>query len=283
VTGAMDVTVGRQAVSWGSGLIWTPTDLFSGFAPTEIDRDEKLGVDVARVIASPTPDTSWDLIAEPLDEDGPYEIDTDDSSLALRTSTHLGEYDIALLGGQVAGDGVIGGDFSGYLKDAGFRGEFIYTRVQEDDERDYTRGLVSLDYGFAKAWNPYVALEYFYNGLGAGDEDTYLTRLAATSVQRAFQRGNAFNLGRHYVGNIVGLTPSALWSVQAITLVNAGDGSMQEFASATRSVTDNIDLLFGVNIGLGGIGTEFGGFSVEQAGVEFKTADLFFVFLKVYF
>ena len=283
VTETSEWIVGRQAVSWGTGLIWTPTDLFAGFSPTEIDRDEKLGVDVVRLLWTPRPDSFLDLVGEPLDENGPYNLDTDDSSLALRAGTHVGEYDLTLLGGWVAGDVTAGGDWSGYLGNAGFRGEGVFTAVSEAEERDYFRGLLSLDYGFARAWNPTMAVEYFYNGLGAGDSDAYLSRLAEASVQRAFQRGNAFNLGRHYLGQSLGLTPSALWGLQATTLLNLEDGSAQEFATARRSLFDNIDLVVGATVGLGGPGTEFGGFSVQQAGVEFENTDLLFAFLKAYF
>ncbi len=275
-------TLGRQAVSWGSGLIWTPTDLFVGFSPTEIDRDEKTGVDVVRFIWSPTPDASIDLIAEPLG-DKAYELETDASSLAARGTTHIGEYDVALLGGVIAGDTVVGGDFTGYLRDAGFRGEWIYTWVDEADQRDYLRGLLSVDYGFARPWNPYLALEYFYNGLGAGHADDYLTRLAESSVQRAFQRGTAFNFGQHYLGSTLRVAPSALLALSATTLLNLMDGSAVEFVGAVWSVTDNVDLLIGATVGIGGLGTEFGGFSAEQAGADFENPDLYYAFLKYYF
>jgi hypothetical protein len=278
-----EMTVGRQAVTWGTALIWTPTDLFAGFSPTEIDRDEKPGVDVIRAMWAPESGGFVDLIFEPLDESAPYRMKWEESSLAARAGTAVGEYEIALLGGQVAGDDVLGADFTGYLRDAGLRGELVYSHVRERDQRDYFRGVVSIDYGFAAAWNPYVALEYFYNGLGAGDSDNYLERLSESSVRRAFVRGNAFNLGRHYIGNVVRVAPSALWSMQATTLINLLDGSVQEFATATRSLHENVDLQFGANVGIGPAGTEFGGFSAEQFGVEFRSRDLIFIFLKIYF
>ena len=279
----VEVTVGRQPVSWGAGLIWTPSDLFSGFSPTEIDRDEKIGVDVFRLTASPTLDTTLDLVVEPLDESGPYHMSWEDSSLALRVGGHIGEYDVTALGGQIAGDEVLGGDFSGYLLDAGFRGEWVYTHVKEEGERDYVRALLSLDYGFAAKWNPYLAVEYFYNGLGTEDPDQYLQRLAAASVQRAYQRGNTFNLGRQYLGTVFRLMPSALVVLQSVTLFNLDDGSLQEYVSASRSLSENIDLMVGATVGVGEVGTEFGGFSADQAGVELKNSDLLFAFLKVYF
>src|SRR5262249_10932039 len=36
-----DLVIGRQAISWGVGRIWTPADLFVAFSPVEIDREYK--------------------------------------------------------------------------------------------------------------------------------------------------------------------------------------------------------------------------------------------------
>ncbi len=130
---------------------------------------------------------------------------------------------------------------------------------------------------------PYLALEYFYNGLGAGHADDYLTRLAESSVQRAFQRGTAFNFGQHYLGSTLRVAPSALLALSATTLLNLMDGSAVEFVGAVWSVTDNVDLLIGATVGIGGLGTEFGGFSAEQAGADFENPDLYYAFLKYYF
>jgi hypothetical protein len=40
------VRIGRQAVTWGSGFIFNPFDLFNPFAPTDIIRDYKMGDDM---------------------------------------------------------------------------------------------------------------------------------------------------------------------------------------------------------------------------------------------
>ena len=103
-TDEFDFNLGRQAVSWGTGLIWNPTDLFSGFAPTEIDRDEKSGIDAGRVIWTPDEMLSLDLIAEPQNEEKSYSINKQDSALAIRGASHIGEYDISLLGGFIGSD-----------------------------------------------------------------------------------------------------------------------------------------------------------------------------------
>lgn len=46
---AADIVIGRQAISWGVGRIWTPADLFVAFSPVEIDREFKPGVDAVSV------------------------------------------------------------------------------------------------------------------------------------------------------------------------------------------------------------------------------------------
>ena len=276
-------TIGRQAVSWGAGLIWSPVDLFAAFAPTEIDRDEKPGVDVVRLVLQPHENLSLDLVGEPLDLEKHWTAIADDSSLAGRLGTHLGEYDLHVCGGIVESDAVFGGDFSGYLGNAGFHGEVLRTWVDESDQRDYFRGLVGLDYGFAVAWNPYVALEYFYNGLGVDDPDDYAARRLDSSVRRVFARGIAYNVGRDYLGGTLRVQPNALLTLQATTLANLNDGRFREFATLDWSVTENFDLLLGVDVGIGPPGGEFTGWESEAAGIAIGVPDLYFLYGRFYF
>ena len=276
------MTVGRQAVSWGTGLVWSPTDIFSAFAPTEIDREEKLGVDVVRLMLQPYSDVSVDLVAEPLDRDEHGHATAQDSTYAARIGTHAGEYDLHLCGGSVQSDAVLGGDFSGYLGDAGFRGEALYTWVDESDQRDYFRGLLGADYAFAVPWNPYVAVEYFHNGLGECNEDDYAARRMESSVQRVFERGIAYNIGRDYLAGTLRVQPSALLTMQATTLVNLHDGSVREFATLTWSVTEDFDVMLGVDVGLGGEG-EFTHLRDAATGLDLGVPDLYFLYAKYYF
>jgi hypothetical protein len=46
---AADIVIGRQAISWGVGRFWTPSDLFVAFSPVEIDKEFKTGVDAVSV------------------------------------------------------------------------------------------------------------------------------------------------------------------------------------------------------------------------------------------
>lgn len=42
----VDFLIGRQAISWGVGRFWQPTDIFGAFDATELVRDYKPGIDV---------------------------------------------------------------------------------------------------------------------------------------------------------------------------------------------------------------------------------------------
>ena len=45
--GALVAKLGRQAISWGNGLLFNTLDLFNPFSPSEIDKDYKAGDDMA--------------------------------------------------------------------------------------------------------------------------------------------------------------------------------------------------------------------------------------------
>ena len=44
-----DLTIGRQAVTFGTAYFWNPLDIFRPFDPTQFDRDYKSGVDAIRL------------------------------------------------------------------------------------------------------------------------------------------------------------------------------------------------------------------------------------------
>jgi hypothetical protein len=279
----LQLTIGRQAVSWGTGLIWSPTDLFAAFSPTEIDREEKVGVDVVRCLLQVSPNLSLDVVGEPLDLEEHGSVSEDDSSVAARLGTHGGEYDFHLCGGVIQSDYVLGGDFAGNLGDAGVRGEALQTWVDESSQRDYFRGLLGVDYAFAAPWNPYVAVEYYYNGLGESDPDDYAARRSESSVRRVIDRGIAYNIGRDYVGAVVRVQPGTLLTLQATTLANLHDGSFRELATLGWSMTQNSELVLGADIGLGGSRGEFTGWDDAGSGAVMELPDLYFLYGKYYF
>ena len=56
------ITVGRQAVTWGVSYFWPALDLFGPFAPQQIDREYKSGVDIVRMVVALGPFSELEVL-----------------------------------------------------------------------------------------------------------------------------------------------------------------------------------------------------------------------------
>ncbi|MBN2301945.1 MAG: hypothetical protein JXN60_05455 [Lentisphaerae bacterium] len=277
------LAIGRQSVSWGSSSFWSPVDVFSGFTPTEIDKDEKTGIDVIRLTIFPTYDSEIDAILEPLDRNREWRIDSNDSSAAIRFKRHIGQYDIAACGGYIAGNWIAGFDFSGYIMNAGLHGEFLGMRVNDCVTDNFAQAVIGIDYSFQAPFEPYFMIEYYFNSAGAVDVENYTSVLAKPAIQDAIWRGTTYSLGRAYAGAVIKLTLTPLVAFQNQTIVNMDDNSVREYASISASTSDNSEIIAGASIGIGSLGTEFGGWSKQQIGADFTSPDVYFIYFKVYY
>ena len=280
----VSLDVGRMALSWGTGRIWNPTDMWAPFSPTEIDKEEKQGTDLAHVTFHIPKFGSLEGVFAPLDMDHPYSYEQDDSAAGGRFRFNIGEYDISFMGGAFGPDTVTGLDFTGYLWNAGFRGEATYTFVDpEDDESDYLRAVLSVDYGFATFGNPYLLLEGYFNGLGSTDPDEYLEHLADKSVQRMMIMGRAFNFGRDYLALMGAFQPHPLVTLSLQPIMNIDDQSSFISFTVKYAVTDYAELISGINAFVGKENSEFGGLPIEDLDIVMKNPDMFYLYLKAYF
>lgn len=210
--GFADVIAGRQVLSWGTGRFWNPTDLLSPFAPTEIDREVRRGIDAVRVTA-PLFSRTAQLDVLWLPRKAPEE-----NGGAVRAQVNVGGYDVSLSAAKYVNDLVAGGDFSGDLGPVGVHGEAAYT--WGDDQRAL-RAVVGAE---VKPTSKIVlTAEYYFNGFGAPDASGYL---AALSSPRA-QRGEIFGAGRHYAGVAASYAFSELLTLQLLSLVNLQDPSAE--------------------------------------------------------
>ena len=104
------VAAGRQAVSWGGGLVFQPMDLFNPFAPTTVDQDYKAGDDIVlfeRLFAN---GSDLQLLAVGR-RTGAEELDFDVASIASKYRASVGDSELELMAahhydGQVYGVGL---------------------------------------------------------------------------------------------------------------------------------------------------------------------------------
>ena len=71
---------------------------------------------------------------------------------------------------------------------------------------------------YSRYWEPYLAISLVY--LVMTGVITLAARRLETSVQRVFERGIAYNIGRDYLGGTFRVQPNALLTLQATTLAN---------------------------------------------------------------
>ncbi len=237
--GQTQFTVGRQRIAWGTGFAWNPTDILNPFNPGAIELGEKAGVDAAYVNVPLGAFSRIEGVVAPGRRQG-------QSSVAARAGTNWREYDVSVMGGYFRDDWVAGGDFAGYLGNAGFRGEAAYT--WSDDGRNYLRAILNADYNFAGGY--YVLVELYYNGQGSRDKDDYDVTTLLTS--------ETFNLARDYAAASVAKSITPLLAGALYSLVNLDDQSALVGPALTYSLAENLELAASTYFFLGASDTEFG-------------------------
>ncbi len=254
------VTVGREAVSWGSGLVFQPMDLFSPFAPTTVDRDFKAGDDL--LIVDKLFDDGSDLqflgVAR-RDLDGNATADV--SSAALKWRKFIGASEMELFGGRHYRDQVYGGALRIPIGGALLRTDLVATRLEEDDDW-IVSGILNLDYSFDLAGrSSYAFVEYYHNGFGVSELPPNPVLLPEALTVRLL-RGEVFNLMRDYVALGGTLQWHPLWT-QALTLIsNLNDGSSILQTTLSYVPSDHATLEAGVTVPIGRAGEEFAGVPV---------------------
>ncbi len=203
-----EFTLGRQIISWGSGRVWQPTDLFNPINPANIFKYERDGVDAltAKYYLGAFSDVEVVVNFRELMEDNNY---------AFRLRTNIAKYDMSFMTGYFDKRAVLGADFAGNLFDAGFRGEMLYSFGNDEGRAKYIKTVIGLDYQITS--DLYALVEYQFNGEGKADKAKYeYLRLAFGEIQ---------NLSRNYFTEQIVYKLGALWAISASMLQNMNDGS----------------------------------------------------------
>jgi hypothetical protein len=237
----LDFIFGRQAITWGTGRFWQPTDLFSPFGPLQVDRGFKAGNDAARVVLALGDFTQAEFVWA-----FGRDADPDRSAGVGKFRTLFKDYDISVLGGWVQTDIVGGGDFAGDLGSTGIgiHGEVLFNHVK--DSSDYLDFLVGMDYRFPGK-GPYLLGEYYYYGAGATNVEGLNQVL---SDNRILSRGTLL-LGRHNLGLGASYEIFPILMGMFNVLVNLTDPSAILNPVLEYSIADNAAATVGCTIPLG--------------------------------
>lgn len=178
-SGKLNLKVGRQPISLASTFYFTPNDFFAPFAAQTFFRSYKPGVDAARAdirlgelsqlslisvlgyAVDPQSDNGWSDAHEP-----------SRSSHLIRTSSVFGDFELALLGGIVRKDRILGLDFQGELFEwLGVRGEGHVKWPDAVGQRRTAEFSLGLEHRWESSLT--IRFEQFYHGSGATKASAY--------------------------------------------------------------------------------------------------------------
>lgn len=275
------VRIGRQAVSWGNGLIYTPMDFFNPFDPSAVDKEYKTGDDM--LYGQYLKQNGDDLQAVwVLRRDINGEVSNDVDSITAKYHGFTGDKEYDLLLAEHFDDYIFG---IGGITNAGgalWRGDITLTDTQTET---VTSLVTSLTYSWV-SWDHNISgiVEYFYNGFGQADENYSPAALAANpDLVERLVRGELFTLGRHYVALSAMIEMTPLWLLTPNAFINIGDGSFLVQLLTTYDLKQNWQVLAALNVPVGAAGTEYGGIDTGIPGKQFSFGVGVFAQLAWYF
>ena len=240
-----DISIGRDAIAWGSARIVNPTDVVAPFTYDQLDTEDRIGVDAIRVRipigALGECDTGY-IFGEGFNlEKSAYFLRSQLNTLETDVSIVLVGFQKHLLAGLDIARGIGGAGF--WLETALV---FVEPFGQDADAASsYLRASTGLDYSFGE--NTYGFIEYHFNGAGAKSPENYLANLD----QPAYTQGGVYLMGTHYIAP--GLTHQAtpLISFGGQMLFNLSDSSVWVGPQLEYNVAEDIYLSAGSLISVG--------------------------------
>ncbi len=284
-TSHLVLKVGRQALTWGSGLVFHPMDLFNPFPPNATYTAYKPGTDMLYGQWLFESGSDVQGVAVPRRDLNTGNVTEDQSSAGIKWHGFFGRdqtISMDLLLAQNYRTQVFGVGVSGPLSGATWNVEVVPTR--SDDNSVLTSFLANAQYawvGNEKNVNAYI--EYFHNSFGVSGTGHTLSDLPVSLTER-LSRGELFTMSSNYLGTGVDIQWTPLWDLKPSVISNLDDASILLIGQAIYSLTQNTNLTLGFQWGLGGRGTEYGGLeTVQGSGIYAVPANQAYIRLTWYF
>jgi len=246
---------GRQAISWGNGLLFTPMDIFNPFDPTAVDKEYKSGDDMlyAQYLLRSGDDVQAVAVVRRDPMSG--EVENDQSSLAFKYHGFWAGREYDLLATRHYGQTVLALGLSGDLGGAVWRGDLVWNDTATGAVLTGVTGLTWSWSGGGHNWTGVA--EYYYNGFGLAAGNYSVAGLAADpELLVRLARGESFNIGRHYLGVSVTLEATPLLNLTPNLFVNLGDPSAYAQFVLSYDWKQDLQLLAALSFPIGPEGSE---------------------------
>ena len=253
-----DVIVGRQAIAWGSARVVNPTDVIAPFIYSELDTEDRPGVDAVRVRVPIGALSEFD-VGYVFGRD----FAVDRSAFFARSQFNVSETDVSPLFVRFREQLLVGIDVARGIGSVGawIEGARVFTMGRDAAISDYFRVSTGLDYSFGG--ETYGFIEYHFNGAGVRASEDYFANLNRPTYRDAA----VYLMGTHYfaLGTTHQLTPLVALSGQF--LANVTDPSFFFSPVIEYNIEQDFYLSAGAFMGIGDhpqgehFQSEFGGYS----------------------
>jgi len=252
------IEAGRQALTWGNGLVFQVIDLFNPFSPISTDRDYKSGDDLVHGQYLFPDGGQLEILVVPRRDENIHTVDYQNSSGALRYKRRIGTMDGDITIAEHFDEPVVGFGVSQGILDGVARADLSYTDSQAGGRWSY---LVNYDRSFvALNKNVYFLLEFFHNGFG--QEDDYSSLNEQFNVRLI--RGELFSVARDYLAAGAQIELTAKYNLFISQIFNLNDSSSISQIKSVWDMAPNTYLTWGIDVPTGSLGTEFGGIQTGQ-------------------
>ncbi|MEX1311217.1 MAG: hypothetical protein AB1Z65_12405 [Candidatus Sulfomarinibacteraceae bacterium] len=249
---------GRQAVTWGNGLMYTAMDIFNPFDPAAVDKEYKTGDDMiyGQVLQNNGNDIQGVMVfrRDPVTGD----VEADQGSLAFKYHMMGPSFEIDALAARHYGDTLLGVGANVSIGGGVLRGDLVVA----DTDDGFIPTLVA---SWSQSWvwggrNVSGVAEYFHNGFGRSDGCYSPVCLAENpELYKRIARRELYNLGRHYLALSAMIEVTPLFLLTPNIFINLDDPSALAQLVFQNDLLQNLQLWSAVAVPIGADGTEYGG------------------------
>ena len=276
------VRLGRQALSWGNGLFFSPMDIVNPFDPTTIDTEYKAGDDMlyAQYLRDDGNDIQVSYVVRRDILSGDPEFD--ESTVAVKYHGIAGnaEYDLLVARNYGETTLAVGGNRS--IGGAVWRGDLVVTDAASGGKVQFVTNL-----SYSWVWggkNVSGMVEYYFDEYGQMDGRYDSTSLAQNpQLLQRLARGQSFTIGRHYVAGGLTIEMTPLWILAPNLFANVEDRSALLQIVTRNNLSEDMEFIGALNIPLGPDGSEYGGIALDIPGVFLSTDLSLFAQMAWYF
>lgn len=219
-----EVTLGRQRLNWGKNTVWNPNDLFNTYSFLDFDYEERPGTDALHLQHSWSFASSLELAVRLVDN-------FDESVIAAMYRSNFRTYDYQIIVGKYYSRYSFGGGWSGYIGNAGFKGEISYFTPVETS--GYTiNASIGTDYMFSNGL--FGTAEVLFSSSSKAERDLLAFNVPSATDIFISDSGYFFNISR---------SPNPLSNFSVGILGSFTDPIFILIPQVGLSLTEEIDML----------------------------------------